>query len=182
MANVSSSKVKCICGKPVKEGANFCPNCGIKYYRDDDKHKCPHCGKTILVSDNYCLYCGKPNRPIELNKNDYEEFIVGNGRKQSSTISHSSSKNSRASNNYQKTNLLAIIGELILFLAGIIAFSAICLALIDSTGRGKLPVIGWIFVGITYLIFGGQVQSALTAAVVLGIIGGVCFLIGKAER
>ena len=181
MANVSSSKVKCICGKPIKEGANFCPNCGIKYHGDDDKHKCPHCGKTILASDNYCLYCGKPNRSIELNKNDYEEFIVPDGRGKSSTNSHSSSKNNRDSHKYRKTDLLAVIGELILFLAGVIACSAICLALIDSTGEGKLPIIGWIFVGITYLIFGGQVQSALTAAVVLSIIGGVCFLIGKAE-
>jgi len=108
MANASSSKVKCICGKPVKEGANFCPNCGIKYYRDDENIKCSSCGKEILAGDNYCQRCGKSNRSIESKKSVYEEFIVDDGWKKSNTDSRPSLKNDRVFKKYKKVNSVAI--------------------------------------------------------------------------
>ena len=108
MANASSSKVKCICGKPVKEGANFCPNCGVKYYRDDENIKCSSCGKEILAGDNYCQHCGKSNRSIESKKSVYEEFIVDDGWKKSNTDSRPSLKNDRVFKKYKKVNSVAI--------------------------------------------------------------------------
>ena len=59
----ASSKIKCVCGTPVKEGAKFCPNCGIKYFwgDEDDEVICRGCSKKISVSDNYCPYCGRRN-------------------------------------------------------------------------------------------------------------------------
>ncbi|OWT33603.1 hypothetical protein BGI41_01585 [Methanobrevibacter sp. 87.7] len=45
------------CGCKLKEGAIFCPNCGVKI-QDDEELKCPNCDFVVSKDDNFCMNCG----------------------------------------------------------------------------------------------------------------------------
>jgi len=58
------------CGTEIKEGYEFCPECGIslsernekqsEYATKDIMKKCRHCGEQMPEDSFYCLSCGNP--------------------------------------------------------------------------------------------------------------------------
>jgi len=45
------------CGKEIKDGADFCENCGQKVYTPVP-FRCENCGTIMLKESNYCPKCG----------------------------------------------------------------------------------------------------------------------------
>lgn len=166
----ASSKIKCVCGTPVKEGAKFCPNCGIKYFwgDEDDEVICRGCSKKISVSDNYCPYCGRRNN-IDVSAIAQTSVNIADEGSPSRKMAVPREKSSS-----QKSSGGLIVGEILLILAAMIGIGAIALFLFNLTGGGKYPILIWIICGLVFLFFNGSVETALVVAAVLAVVGVLC--------
>lgn len=67
---MSDESKKCSsCGSPMKDGENFCPNCGKQAGMT-----CRHCGSEISSTEKFCHGCGKPTaeepKPVKKEQTD----------------------------------------------------------------------------------------------------------------
>ena len=60
------------CGSAVKQGVNFCANCGAELDWDDDDTSslCPKCHEEISKDDLYCSKCGAKVKSISHSKEE----------------------------------------------------------------------------------------------------------------
>lgn len=60
------------CGSAVKQGVNFCANCGAELDWDDDDTSslCPKCHEEISKNDLYCSKCGAKINSISHSKEE----------------------------------------------------------------------------------------------------------------
>lgn len=52
------------CGEPVREGQEYCTNCGARLDEQNTEERlCPNCGAVLGEDEKFCLYCGRPLEP-----------------------------------------------------------------------------------------------------------------------